>query len=58
MPGLVIPENMHTQTTQIWVNKNEVETDEDSSEDRPNSSNQSWLAEEVDVIEDFTYRHG
>lgn len=52
------PKTTYTQHMQIWVKENEVETDENSSEDRPNSSSCSWLAGEVDVIEDFMCRHG
>lgn len=52
------PKTTCTQPMQIWLIENEVETDENSSEDRPNSSSSSWLAEEMDVIEDFTCRHG
>lgn len=52
------PKTTHTQPMQVCLKANDVETDENSSEDRPNSSSCSWLAEEVDVIEDFTCRHG
>lgn len=52
------PKATHTQPMRIWVKENEVDTDENSPEDRPNSSSCSWLTEEVDLIGDFMYSHG